>query len=192
MIPVARPVMLPALFLLASSVVLRDDTNTVPSERWRYERFVTKDQLPVNIDCVFKVVKGPPVRVELMTDENLEALRNGQPHEFMSTSANGRLRQEIVFPGTFDIVVFNDDKSLAADVSMRISLDFSTKPLVVKGQLSPERKLIVVILSFGGFLTVVALSARKLIFAMRDSRITSSRTPDAAGSTEPTPDRDPD
>jgi hypothetical protein len=189
--------MTPALFLLASSVVLRDDVNTVPPERWRYERFVTKEQLPVYVDCTFRVVKGPAVRVELMTADNLEALRRGEPHEFITESSDGDLHQEIGVPGTFAVVVMNPDKALAADVSMRLSLDFSAKSLKVTGELSPEKKLVVMVLSFTGFLAIVSLSARKLILVMRDSRAsspgaTSSRTPDADGSTEPRPDRDPD
>jgi hypothetical protein len=184
--------MIPALFLLASSVVLRDDVNTVAPDRWRYERFVTKEQLPVEVDCVFKVVKGPPVRVELMTADNLEALRRGEPHEFIVASSSGELRQEIGVPGTFAIVVINSDKSHAAEVSLRLSLDFSAKSLKVTGELSPEKKLVVALLSFVGFLAIVSFSARKLILAMRDSRSTNARPPAVDETIEPAPDRDSD
>jgi hypothetical protein len=188
--------MLLAFFLLASSVVLRDDTNTVPPQRWRYERFITRDQLPVDVDCSFRVVQGPSVRVELVTEENLEALRRGQPHEFIAASTTGTLREEIGVPGTFAVVIINSDKSQAADVAMRLSLDFSAKSLTVTGQLSPEKKLVVILLSFGGFLAIVSLSARKLIQSMRNVRLaarsTSSHIRDEGGSIAPTPDRDPD
>jgi hypothetical protein len=184
--------MILAFFLLASSVVLRDDTNSVAPQRWRYERFITRDQLPVDVDCSFRVVQGPPVRVELVTEENLEALRRGLPHEFIATSTAGSLRQEIGVPGTFAVVIINEDKSRAANVAMRLSLDFSTRALVVTGELSPDKKLIVVILSFGGFLGIVSLSARKLIRSMRDARPAGLSTPSQDAPIEPIPDRDPD
>jgi hypothetical protein len=169
--------MIIALFLLASSVVLRDDVNTVAPGRWRYERFVTKEQLPVDVDCAFKVVKGPPVRVELMTIDNLEALRRGEPHEFIVASTSGDLHQEIGVPGTFALVVINDDKEHSADVSLRLSMDFSAKSLKVTGELSPEKKLVIALLSFTGFLAIVSFSARKLILAMRSSRSTNALPP---------------
>jgi hypothetical protein len=184
--------MIPVLFILASSVVLRDDVNAVPPDRWRYERFVTKEQLPVGVDCVFKVVKGPPVRVELMTADNLEALRRGEQHEFIAASESGDLHQEIGVPGTFAIVVINSDKEHAADVSLRLSLDFSAKSLKVTGELSPQKKLVVALLSFTGFLAIVSFSARKLIRAMRDSRATNSRPPIVENAVESGPDRDSD
>lgn len=184
--------MIPVLFLLASSVVLRDDINTVAPDRWRYERFVTKEQLPVEVDCVFKVVKGPPVRVELMTADNLETLRRGEPHEFIAASESGDLHQQIGVPGTFAIVVINSDKQHAADVSLRLSLDFSARSLKVTGELSPQKKLLVALLSFAGFVAIVSFSARKLILAMRDSRATSARPPAADEPIDPAPGRDSD
>lgn len=183
--------MIPAFFLLAA-VVLRDDTNTIPPQRWRYERFVTKDQLPVDVDCAFKVERGPNVRVELMTEDNLEALREGRPHEAIVAATDGNLHQEIGVPGTFAIVILNDDKSLVSEVRLRLSLDFSQKSLPVTGELSPQRKLTVYVLSLAGFLLLVTVSARQLIVAMRNSKITSSHTPDEGGLIPPTPVHDPD
>lgn len=180
-----------AFFLLAA-VLLRDDTNTIPPQRWRYERFVTKDQLPVDVDCAFKVEHGPNVRVELMTEDNLEALRNGRPYEVILASTGGGLHQEIGVPGTFAIVIKNDDKFVASEVRLRLSLDFSPKSLLVTGMLSPQRKLTVYVLSLVGFLLIVTLSARQLILAMRNSRPTATAIPDEPGLIPAPPVPDPD
>jgi hypothetical protein len=178
-----------ALVLLASSVVLRDDTSTVPPHhRWRYDRFVTTAKhLPVDVDCRFRVKQGAHVYVELMTEANLEALRRGEKYRIIQTASRGELRQEIGVPGTFAIVVWNDDDSQPALVALRLALDFPGNPLNAPKTLSPERKWTVILLSVVGFLSILAWSGWQLLRA-----ITSSRIPDGPGSIPPTPDRDPD
>lgn len=153
--------------LLLGSVLLRDDTNTIPPGRWRYDRFITNEkQLPVNVDCKFHAEKGSHVRVELLTEENLEALRRGESHDFITASTSGALHQEIGVPGTFALVVMNDDKAQPAEVALRLSLDFSAKNLNLPRTLSPRRKFTVILMSFLGFITIVTLSARQLLKAM--------------------------
>ena len=180
--------------LLLGSVVLRNDTSTIPPHhRWRYDRFVTNaKQLPVDVDCTFRVLEGGHVKVELMTEENLQALRDGRKYEAIQVSYDGSLHQEIGLPGTFAIVVWNDDESRPAEVALRLALDFSGKSLNPPRTLSPERKLTVILLSFIGFILIVTLSARQLLNAMKARSLTSSRTPDESGSIPPTPDHGPD
>jgi len=88
--------------------------------------------------------------------------------------------------------LINSDKQHAADVSLRLSLDFSARSLKVTGELSPQKKLVVALLSFTGFVAIVSFSARKLILAMRDSRATNARPPAADEQIDPAPDRDSD
>jgi hypothetical protein len=168
-----------ALLLLSSAVVLRDDTNIIEPQHWRYDRFVTKDQLPVDVDCTFRS-DGPQVRVELMTEDNLQAMRRGVDHDFIAASKSGRLHQEIGMAGMFAIVVINDDKVRPATVNLRLALDFA-KPLAYPRTLSPQRKFTVITLSFVGFLLIVTLSARSLVGAMRKARSAAS---ESATSTE--------
>lgn len=176
--------------LLLGSVVLRNDTSTIPPHhRWRYDRFVTTArQLPVDVDCTFRVLAGEHVRVELMTEENLSALREGRKYETIQVSSDGSLHQEIGLPGTFAIVVWNDDDSRPAEVALRLALDFSGKSLNPPRTLSAERKLTVILVSFIGFILIVTLSARQLLNAMRARSLTFSHTQDESGLIPPTPD----
>jgi hypothetical protein len=179
--------------LMLGPVVLRNDTSTIPpNHRWRYDRFVTTaKQLPVDVDCTYRVLEGGHVRLELMSEDNLEALRRGRKYETIQVSKDGSLHQEIGVPGTFAIVVWNDDEQRPAEVAIRLALDFSGKSLNPPRTLSTQRKLTVILLSFVGFILIVTLSARVLLNAMKAHSLTSFHTPDAPGSIPPTPDRGP-
>jgi hypothetical protein len=179
--------------LLLGSVVLRDDVSLIPPHhKWRYDRFVvTEKHLPVDVDCIFRVQKGDHVHLELMTEENLEALRAGQRYEIIQGSADGTLHQEIGLPGTFAIVLWNDDESQPAEVALKLSLDFSGKSLNLPRTLPRQKQVTVILLSLAGFLTILGVSARQLLKAM-SNRPTSSPTPDAPAEIPPTPDREPD
>jgi hypothetical protein len=183
--------------LLLGAVVLRDDVSRIPpNHKWRYDRFeVTEKNLPVDVDCRFRVQKGDHVHVELMTEENLEALRAGRNHEAIQASSDGALHQEISVPGTFAIVLWNDDEAQAAEVALKLSLDFSGRNLNTTRSLTPQRQLTVILLSLFGFISILTVSARQLLKAMAtrpNPSITSYRIPDAHESTPPTTDREPD
>jgi hypothetical protein len=159
--------MMLALLLLASSVVLREDVSTVPPHRWRYDRFLTTDkELPVDVVCDFRLLKGGKVRVELVTDENLNRLKKGDAYEVIQASSRGGLHQEIGLPGTFAIVVWNEDETRTAEVALRLALDFSGKGANPARGLSPRRQLTVILLSFAGFLAILIVSAQRLLKAM--------------------------
>jgi hypothetical protein len=160
--------MMLALLLLGSAVVLRDDISSIPPHhRWRYDRFqTTEKQLPVDVDCAFRVEKGSHVRVELLTEENLNALRRGERYDAIQSSKKAPIHQEIGVPGTFAIVVWNDDEERTAEVALKLSLDFSGKSLNEARTLSPRRQLTVILLSFVGFLAILTVSARQLLRAM--------------------------
>jgi hypothetical protein len=164
--------MMLALVLLGSSVVLRDDTSVVPPHHhWRYDRFVTTAKhLPVDVDCTFRVKSGADVHVELLTEESLEALRRGAKYQPIQTSTGGAIHQEIGVPGTFAIVVWNDDDARPAEVALRLALDFPGKDVNAAQTLSPQRKLTVILLSVVGFLAILILSGRQLLRAMARSQ----------------------
>jgi hypothetical protein len=180
--------------LLMGAVVLRDDISRIPPHhKWRYDRFeITGKNLPVDVDCTFRVEKGDKVHVELMTGENLEALRAGGKYEVIQGSSSGELHQEIGLPGTFAIVLWNDGETLPAEVAVRLSLDFSGKSLNLPHTLPIRRQAAVILTSFFGFLTILAVSARQLLRAMANRpgpRVTSFQIPDEREAIPPTPDR---
>ncbi|MDQ6677755.1 MAG: hypothetical protein M3Z09_10720 [Acidobacteriota bacterium] len=156
------------LFLLVADVtILRDGVITVPPGQWRYDEFSVGERLPADVDCTFRVEAPAKARVELVTKENLRLLMKGEDYENIAASASGALHQEIGVPGGFAIVVVNQDENHPAHVAMRLSLDTSGRSLVKVRYLSPERKLIVILASFVGFLLIVTLSARTLLVAMK-------------------------
>jgi len=179
--------------LILGPVVLRNDTATIPPHhRWRYDRFeITAKHLPVDVDCEVRVLKGDKVRVELLTQENLDGLRQGRRYEAIRQSTDGELHQEIGVAGTYALVVWNEDEVRPAQVALRLALDFSGKRLNPPRTLSQERKLTVIFLSVIGFLSVLGLSARQLLRAMKFRAVTSFHTPNELGSIPPIPDPEP-
>jgi hypothetical protein len=183
--------------LLLSAVVLRDDVSRIPpNHKWRYDRFeVTEKHLPVDVDCLFRVQKGDHVHLELMTEENLEALRAGKHHDVIQSSSDGELRHEISVPGTFAIALWNDDETLPAEVALKLSLDFSGKNLNTTRTLTPQRQFTVILLSFFGFLSILTVSTRQLLkgMARRPKHLTTSfQIQDEHEPIPPTQDREPD
>jgi hypothetical protein len=183
--------------LLLSAVVLRDDVSRIPpNHKWRYDRFeVTEKHLPVDVDCFYRVQKGDHVHLELMTEGNLEALRAGKQHEVIQSSSDGELRYAISVPGTFAIVLWNDDEALTAEVALKLSLDFSGKNLNTTRTLTPRRQFTVILLSFLGFLSILTVSTRQLLTGMarRQRNLTTSfQIPDEREPIPPTQDREPD
>jgi hypothetical protein len=183
--------------LLLGAVVLRDDVSRIPPHhKWRYDRFVvTEKNLPVDVNCQYQVQSGDNVRVELMTGENLEALRAGQNYETLQASTGGALHHELGLPGTFAIVIWNDDDTRPAEVALKLSLDFSAKNLNQPRTLTPQRQFTVILVSLLSFLSILTVSARQLLKAMAERpkpRLTSFQIPDAPESILPKPDHAPD
>jgi hypothetical protein len=179
--------------LLLGAVVLRDDVSRIPPHhKWRYDQFVvTEKNLPVDVDCLYRVQSGDHVRVELMTAENLESLRAGEKYETIQVSTDGALHQQLGIPGTFAIVVWNDDDSQPAEVALKLSLDFSGKSLNLPRTLTPQRRFTVILISLLSFFSILTVSAHRLLKAMA-GRSTSFRIPNAPGSIPPKPDHEPD
>ena len=155
------------LWAAGAITVLRDEVDTVPAGQWRYEEFTVGSKLPADLDCSFRVDEPGRARVELMTRDDLTALLKGEAHEAILSSTSGTLHQEIGIPGRFALVIVNLDKKRPAIVAMRVTLDTTGKSLVKATYVSPQRRLIVILSSFVGFLLIVTLSARKLLLAMK-------------------------
>jgi hypothetical protein len=177
--------------LLFGAIVLRDDVVRIPPHhKWRYDRFIiTEKNLPVTLKCSFRVKSGDNVRVELISDADLEALRAGRNYDVIQSSSTGDLDHEIGIPGTFDLVLWNDDDSRAADVALKMALDFNGGVGQAR-TLSRQCQITVIALSIAGFLTILGVSIRQLLKAM--AAPTSFQIPDEPESIPPTPGPDPD
>lgn len=157
-----------ALFWAAGSIItIRDEVDVIPAGQWRYQEFTVGTKLPAEVDCEFKVSPPARARVELMTRESLKALLKGEEHEPILSSTSGSLHQEIGIPGNFALVIVNSDKALEARVAIKATLDTSGQSLMKAKYVSPQKRMVVILSSFVGFLLIITLSARKLLIAMK-------------------------
>jgi hypothetical protein len=154
------------LMLAASAVVdVVDEVYQIPANEWRYVE-VSLNQKPALVHAHYSVESGPPqVRLALMRREDLERLRAGLPHGVIEETApgsSGSFTPHARGPGDYVVVVDNRADAPAA-VRLRIWLDFRVRPGPEVTQLSPQRQLIVILLSFATFFGIVTWSARRLL-----------------------------
>ncbi len=163
--------MLTALLMLAavSRVQVVDEDLIVKANDWKFVEIMIR-QNPVRVDCEYQArTAGKQVRLVLLTQLDLERMRNGDPHGFLAATephATGRLSYTITNRGEFVIVVMNDD-DVPARVRLRVSEDFAPGPDSSVRYLSRSRQLAVIILSFVVFAGIVSWSARRLLGGIR-------------------------
>jgi hypothetical protein len=161
------------LMLAASSrVELVDDVYEIPSAEWRYVE-VSLKQHPVLVGCDYRVEKdGGPVRIMLLSQANLLKLRRGIPYEMMAATGLGpvgTLRFRMRQPGEYAVVVDNPSaRGGPSKVRLRVFLDFSARGGPGVQTLSRGRKLLVILISFAVFFSIVTVSARRLLRGIRD------------------------
>jgi hypothetical protein len=153
------------LVAASSSVELVDETYLIPANDWRFVDLGLR-QRPALIRAEFDVQTGPPVQLMLMERVGLERLNRGEPHAVVAATGvkpHGRLEVRTVTPGDYVVVVENrSGQAEAANVRLRVSVDF-----VEATQLSPQRQLTVIAISFAVFAGIAAYSARRLWQGLR-------------------------
>ena len=153
------------LFLLAASprVLLVDKVFEIPAVQWRYWDHPLSAE-PALLSCQFESERpGTRVRVALVSRRELDAWLSGRDHDEIGSTpvgASGMLQVAAHDPETF--VVIENLGPRPASVHLRVFLD---EPPV--RYLSRGRQLTVVAISFGVFLAIVSLSARKLLRAVK-------------------------
>lgn len=151
---------LAGLILLAISggVGVVDQVYQVPAADWRY---VDLGQLhrPVIVKAAFSVESGPPVRLMVLTRGALNHMSRGEPYTPLRAleSQGGTFAHRIIQPGGEYAVALENRGSQPASVHLRILLDYGGAI-----QLSPERRLTVIAISFAVFFGLVGFSATKL------------------------------
>lgn len=160
-----------SLFLLAAStrVELVDEVYQIPPARWNYVP-INLRQKPARIDASFEMPSDGKVRLALMTQSDLERLRDEIPHGVLAVTfagKSGSLAFRVRHPGDYALVVDNRDSTHSAAVHLRIALDFAPASGPEVTLLAPGRQLIVILLSFLFFFGVVTYSARRLLAARR-------------------------
>jgi hypothetical protein len=149
------------ILLLASStrVQLVDEVYQIPAKEWRFVE-LGLNQKPAKVSATYRVESGPgTVRLALMPREDLGRLQDGVPESVLDVTRAGVvgfLGPRVRGPGEYVIVVDNRGEA-PARVHLRINLDFRAVT-----QLSRQRQVVVVAISFAVFFGIVGWSARRL------------------------------
>jgi hypothetical protein len=149
------------ILLLASStsVQLVDEVYRIPAREWRFVE-LGLNQKPAAVSASYEVETGSrEVRLALMRREDLEHLRDGIPEtvlDITNAAANGSLGPRVRGPGEYVVVVENRGQE-PSRVHLRIDLDFRAVT-----QLSRQRQVVIVALSFAVFFGIVSWSALRL------------------------------
>jgi hypothetical protein len=157
-------------FTAATRVDLVDEVYSIPADRWHYVDVGLKQQ-PALVLARFDSPDNAAVRLALMRREDMEHLFDGLPYGVVKEIGPGRsgmLRAQVP-PGDYVVVVDNRENSgRPATVHLRVWLDFSRGPSTT--QISPERQLAVIVISFAVFFGIVGYSMSKLWRSFRGHR----------------------
>jgi hypothetical protein len=156
------------IFLLSAStrVELTDEVYQIPRNEWWWVE-VNLRQKPAEVSASYDIQSGPrKVRVALLTRDDLERLNNDLPHGVLAVSEPakaGTLTYRVRRRGDYVLLVDNRvDGNQPAAVHLRIALDFAVPPGPEESQLSPQRQLTVILMSFAFFAAVAGYSAKRL------------------------------
>jgi hypothetical protein len=108
------------------------------------------------------------VRLALLRRGDLERLRMGVPHgalEVTATAPRGQLSYTVPSTGDYALVIDNTSGA-PAWVHLSIWLDFGRHGPPT-AQLTPRRRLAVILISFAVFFAIVSFSAHRLLRAVR-------------------------
>jgi hypothetical protein len=147
------------LLAISSGVELVNDVYQVPANDWRYVD-LGLHRRPVIVQAMFNVESGPPVRLMLLERKDLERMNHGEAHgalRITPTQPSGGFRLQTEPPGDYVIALENRGAPKPASVHLRITLDFGDAT-----QLSPERRLTVIAISFAVFVGIIGYSASRL------------------------------
>jgi hypothetical protein len=150
---------------------LMDEVYSIPAADWRYVPVVLK-QPPVTLECEFKVLStGAGVRVGLVNAQGLAAMRQGRHYNTLASTSvekSGTLRHEVLEPDEYAVIVDNSlDGRDAAQVQVRVSLDFRSRQTAQVRQLSRAKRITVITISLVVFLGIVTYAGKRLQAAWR-------------------------
>ena len=156
MIPVAL-----LLLAVATHVEPVDDVYRIPAGDWKFVD-VGLRQKPAFISADLDVQSGStPVRLVLLRRDKIERFQPGSPDGVLSMTDPGssaRLRYRVQMPGDYVVVIDNHRSNQAAEVHLRVDLDFATET-----RLPLQRQIVVIAISFAVFFAIAGFSARRLL-----------------------------
>jgi hypothetical protein len=155
------------IFLLAAGsgpALLTDDVLQLPAGEWRWVRFEIRQQ-PAVLECRFQTVGGGAARAELVSVQNLELLRQHKSHDALASTDTldaASFRRLLGEPGDYAVVLENPSGRPVA-ARLTVTMSFHTALAPVARYLPQNRRLVVILASFGVFFAILGLSARAFL-----------------------------
>jgi hypothetical protein len=157
------------LLAVSSGSQLMDEVHQIPAGDWKFVEVQLRQQ-PARISARYEVLSGSAkVRAALMLREDLDRMNGDLPGSIVQTEEgrSGSFADPVRRRGDFVVVLDNEDEKQAATVRLRVALDFSQGTGPEVKQLTAQRRLAVVAISFATFFGIVGFSARQLLRSMR-------------------------
>ncbi len=164
------------LLSVSSAVELVDEVYQVPANDWRYVDLNLKQRAAI-VKASINVQTGPGVRLMLLRRRDLERMSHGESYaavRALPASRTGGFEWRAPASDDYVVALENRGAAAAASVHLRILLDFGDAT-----QLSPERRLVVIAISFAVFAGIAGFSAVKLW------RAANPRAPEGSGGARP-------
>ncbi len=126
-------------------------------------------QTPLRVDAAFRVAENPTapgsnaVHMELMPRPALRAMLRGMPHQALAATpegASGSFRIVVEDAGAYRLVIKNRSSAAPAMVVLNLSTDLNAD--VIATELSPQRRIVVIGISFLLFFAMVGYSGWQL------------------------------
>jgi hypothetical protein len=160
-----------ALLLLAGTAFGAEQASfRLDPGEFRWFPFTVK-QVPTEVDCRFEVVKGEAsVHMELLPMSEFRRFSRGREHETLAMSDDAHsagFRRMMDSRGQYAVVVINKRGAPTAMVSLEVRTDLNPNAHVVAKMLPPERRLVVILISFAIFFVTVTWAGLKLARAIR-------------------------
>jgi hypothetical protein len=150
--------------------VIPSQTIEVPARDWgQFE--IDLQQRPALVEAAYRVEAGSQrVRMALLRRDELQRLREEDAAGVLALTEpapSGSLRYQVREPGDYVMVLDNRSESRPATVRVNVWLDFAEPAAPGVVQLSPGRRLGVVLISCAAFFGVAIFSARRLRRAIK-------------------------
>jgi hypothetical protein len=131
---------------------------------------VTVSHVPTLLDCNYRVLQGAAsVHMEVMSDLNYRRFTRGRDYDPVAYTPDGaanEIRRVMDERGRFDVMLINTGSSpVMVEMEVRTDLDAGVESMA--RVLSPERRLTVILVSFGLFFGVVTWAGIRLLRATR-------------------------
>jgi len=121
---------------------------------------------PSDVEIRYEVLQGgPTVHAELLSVEDFRRFNRGKGRDPLAATRSAQvagLHKMILAKGQYRVVIANEDGARTATVSLNVRVDSNPRAGTAT-ELSPDRRLTVILVSFLFFVTTVSLAGWRLL-----------------------------